>query len=1829
MEGKSILLRGGTFMKRFRSAMAGLLAMLLIFSGLPVYGAGSTSAAGAGGTGAGQVPSGKILIQNKWKSNYLYETSQGVVRYGVTNPADTSAQWEVTTDGGLSRIKNVKTGHYITLAGNAGKSDSLKTQAIPGAASPTDQWLIDLSSRPGYMVVRSATAPDAKLVIHEEDQLGFAQVSSDINITFESPQWAFVEAGGTPVRLESRMLPGEVMYEDSGYVPAPDNPNGNLMHGVRPANDTAAQWYIEPGSTSGTVTLRNRATGHFIKQNEDSAYGISAAEIDKAKVKLSEWIQQPGDDHDVNTVDKDYYSFENAEQTAGEALWINPQFPDDDYVRSNNWPGWAGNVTAHWKIVPVSDLQPVRITTYTDAQTSSDFLYELENGDLKHGTVAADSANAAAYLWYIEDFDGNKRIRNAATNHYLSYSGGLLKGQVVSQSAPSDQWSFKESDDYDEYQTIVNAGSPDIYLSLGQGENAGAGTDASTLGAQWQFVDPNAPVDGSVHYIRIQNGWKSFYWYESSDGLLKYGNIQEDQSDQWLVEKYNGRKLFKNRKTGHYLNVVNMPDGHLQVSTLSSKNNVNPAFIWTGENVGDNTYVISSVLDKESGKVPEKYISLQNLTKYAEYGVINPGWGSPRWRFVQVTEKKQDVFRFKMNTVNGAAQYLKDGPLPGAPATDVTVGQATYAPLDPKDNSFLWQLKEIDGANGAVKIQNRGTGRYLSLEHLGGTVEEDNPAAAVQTLQTVYDVWGSIKWTVDMKPSGVTTFKSGWAGHYLYGATDTKGKPVIRVSKAAGAAEMASAQFTAEAAVIPVPPLPDYPVRFKDAASGDYLYENEHGVVLYGQPSGDNGYSHWNITTKNGKQYIVNRATGHYLTLNGDYSFLESTGSQPAANGSSLWAVAAGSDGQNYTIRSLYGEYSDEFIHVENKTGYAERGLLLESTPSARWILEKAAQSFTKPAGEPRNSNTATPVQDDTNIVSIVPKGMGGAVLAEKNGRLVIGSSSDKSARSSWIVQDYNGRKRLKNAGTGHYLTLDKQGNPVVASEGSSVRSQWTLEEQLGYRQLVSAETGQQLIHQKAQVGLKKNASGEEALWSFAPAASDVDYAGNTAFSGEGLLRFTVNADHAGEYTALLRYINTDAAAVPSKIVVNGLNQGELSLKGKSSAQTAKLKLNLRSGINTVTISSGSPLWSKVNIDKLTVQDSVNKAYRGATVPYISYEAEDAATNGTLIGPSRKYLSLASEASGRQAISLKNTGDYVEFKLAQAANSIVLRYSIPDSPDGKGAEESLTLSVNGVKKQLQLTSKYAWEYGSYPWSNDPKQGNGHRFFDEIHALIGNVPAGATIRLEKTKDNHAASYVIDLVDMEQVAPALSKPAGFLSVADFGAVANDGTDDTAAFKAALAEAKVKGQGVWFPAGSFSVGDGLLDLDSVEIRGAGMWHTTLNGAKFYGHGGKIGVYDLLIDGGINVRDDEAFTNAFHGAFGQGSVIQNVWIEHTKAGLWLTQPVGEKARTNGLHMVGLRIRNLLADGINFAVGTSNSMMEQSDIRYPGDDGIAMWSFTDSKLNDVNGTERTPSVNNTARFNTVSLPWLADNIVVFGGKDNKIQDNVVKDTVTNGAGIAVSTRFSAEPFQGTTLVERNTMIRTGSYDSGYGVNLGALWLYAGEANLSGTVRIANNLALDSTYSGLTAHGNMEIAGVSLVNNVIDGAGTNGIEVTNDLKGQLAADNVIIREERMNLISNPAAGFKLNELNRGISSAVKPFSILLDDGQIGPVALKQGETAKLKILNSGGADITAKATVKFAAANIASFNKGKLSALKEGVTEFTVTVGSEARTYVLEVRSRR
>jgi hypothetical protein len=113
---------------------------------------------------------------------------------------------------------------------------------------------------------------------------------------------------------------------------------------------------------------------------------------------------------------------------------------------------------------------------------------------------------------------------------------------------------------------------------------------------------------------------------------------------------------------------------------------------------------------------------------------------------------------------------------------------------------------------------------------------------------------------------------------------------------------------------------------------------------------------------------------------------------------------------------------------------------------------------------------------------------------------------------------------------------------------------------------------------------------------------------------------------------------------------------------------------------------------------------------RGATVPFTEVEAEDAATNGTVIGPDRVYTRLPSEASGRRAVTLDGAGKYVEFTVPKAANAVSVRYTVPDSSNGTGLTTPVDLIVNGSKLKAD-GSTFTTLAGSRGVTFDPSSGN--------------------------------------------------------------------------------------------------------------------------------------------------------------------------------------------------------------------------------------------------------------------------------------------------------------------------------------------------------------------------------------------------------------------------------------------------------------------------------------------------------------------------------------
>jgi hypothetical protein len=502
---------------------------------------------------------------------------------------------------------------------------------------------------------------------------------------------------------------------------------------------------------------------------------------------------------------------------------------------------------------------------------------------------------------------------------------------------------------------------------------------------------------------------------------------------------------------------------------------------------------------------------------------------------------------------------------------------------------------------------------------------------------------------------------------------------------------------------------------------------------------------------------------------------------------------------------------------------------------------------------------------------------------------------------------------------------------------------------------------------------------------------------------------------------------------------------------------------------------------------------------RGAPVPFLEQEAEDAATNGSVIGPNRIYGTLPSEASGRKAVTLDAAGEYVEFTLTAPANSIDLRYSLPDSSNGTGLTAPIDLRVNGTKlKDLSLTSKYGWYYGGYPFNNSPGGSNPHHFYDEVRTLFGTTyPAGTKIRVQVASTSASPTFTIDLADFELVGSPIAKPAGSLdAVTDFGADPTGAADATTQIQNAVNAGAAQGKTVWIPQGRFKVTNHII-VNNVTVRGAGPWYTELAGnrvgiyGKYVSDGGpstNVVVQDLAVLGEVMERNDDDQVNGFGGAM-SNSTLSNVWVQHTKVGAWMDGPM------NNFKITGSRILDQTADGVNFHYGVTNSTVENTFVRNTGDDGLAMWA------------ENVPEVNNSFVHNTVGVTLLANNIAIYGGKDIKVTDNVVADTLTNGGGIHVANRYpgvnsgSGTAVSGTFTLARNTLIRAGNSDYNWQFGVGALWFDGLNESISGaTINVTDTDILDSSYSAIHFIEN-SVSGVNFNNVNIQGTGTFALQL--------------------------------------------------------------------------------------------------------------------------------
>ena len=470
---------------------------------------------------------------------------------------------------------------------------------------------------------------------------------------------------------------------------------------------------------------------------------------------------------------------------------------------------------------------------------------------------------------------------------------------------------------------------------------------------------------------------------------------------------------------------------------------------------------------------------------------------------------------------------------------------------------------------------------------------------------------------------------------------------------------------------------------------------------------------------------------------------------------------------------------------------------------------------------------------------------------------------------------------------------------------------------------------------------------------------------------------------------------------------------------------------------------------------------------RGANMPYDMYEAEDGVVSGgaSVIGPNRTIGDLAGEASGRKAVTLNSTGSAVEFTTKASTNTLVTRFSIPDSAGGGGIDSTLNVYVNGTfLKPISLTSKYIWLYGNEAEpGNSPGAGGPRHIYDEANLLLGTtVPAGSKIKLQKDAAN-TTNYAIDFVNTEQVAPVANPdPAKYAVPTGFTHQDVQNALDKARQDANLV-------GVYLPAGDYQTASKFQVYGkAVKVVGAGPWFTrffapqsqenTDNGFRAeaaaagssFTNFAYFGNYTSRINGPGKVFDFSNVSNI---------LIDNVWNEHQVCLYW-------GANTDNITISNSRIRNIFADGVNMTNGSTDNHLNNIEARSTGDDSFALFSAIDAGGADEK--------NNLYENLTSILTWRAAGVAVYGGFANTFRNIYIADTLVY-SGITISSLDFGYPMNGfgtdPTNFQNISIVRSGGHFWG-GQTFPGIWIFSASKVFQG-IRVSDVDIIDPTYSGI------------------------------------------------------------------------------------------------------------------------------------------------------------
>jgi hypothetical protein len=588
--------------------------------------------------------------------------------------------------------------------------------------------------------------------------------------------------------------------------------------------------------------------------------------------------------------------------------------------------------------------------------------------------------------------------------------------------------------------------------------------------------------------------------------------------------------------------------------------------------------------------------------------------------------------------------------------------------------------------------------------------------------------------------------------------------------------------------------------------------------------------------------------------------------------------------------------------------------------------------------------------------------------------------------------------------------------------------------------------------------------------------------------------------------------------------------------------------------IEAVDSAGNSPASAEVTATPLSATG------QGASFPYTRYRAADStvATYGggaTLVSdPTFNEQNLAAQASNQAYVQLSSSGSYVQWTMAQSNQAgVTMRFTLPDATNGYGQNGTVACYVNGALVQtINLTSYYAWQYfdaGGDP-SDTPESGStvSPAFaFDEVHWLLSTpLKSGDVIKIQSTGGPVVG---VDFIETETVPAAIAQPAGSVSVATYGAVAYSSnsaayteiagfesaggygstttapgvTDSTAAFNSAITAALASSsKTLYIPAGTYyissklAIGTASSGVSQLTVTGAGIWYTNIQFTNPNVSGGGFSIMcaptgsmnfsNMYLNSMLRSRYDEnAIYKCFEDDFGANSNFHDLWEEHFECGYWVADYAHNPCQiAYGLTIQNNRIRNNLADGVNFCNGTYNSTVTNCNIRNGGDDGLAVWP------NNFNGAPM--AYNDTFTHNTIEFEWRSSGMALYGGSGHQITYNVVQDLYMS-AGFRVTTGFSGYQFQNNTgiTLSNNTFICCGTYYDAWGGELGAIDLEASNSSVQ-NFTFTNIQVIDALHDGYS-FGFSGGIGPGLVFNtcVADGTGLDGVTASKYTEAHLGA----------------------------------------------------------------------------------------------------------------------